>query len=77
MGGFGALRLGAKYARRFRGVSGHSSITHFSQMSRFVEEPLDAYGPLPAGEQSVLHWIERQPRPSFRRCGSTAGRKIR
>ena len=59
MGGFGALRLGAKYARRFRGVSGHSSITHFEQMSRFVEEPLEAYGPLPAGEQSVLDAIER------------------
>ena len=59
MGGFGALRIGAKYAGRFRGVSGHSSITHFSQMSRFVEEPLDAYGPVPREEQSVLDWIER------------------
>jgi S-formylglutathione hydrolase FrmB len=58
MGGFGALRLGAKYASRFRGVSGHSSITHFSQMSGFVEEPLDAYGPPPVEEQSVLYWID-------------------
>ena len=58
MGGFGALRLGAKYARRFRGVSGHSSITHFSQMSRFVEDPLAAYGPPPDEEQSVLHWMD-------------------
>jgi putative tributyrin esterase len=57
MGGFGALRLGAKHPRRFRGVSGHSSITHFSQMSRFVEEPLAAYGPPPEAEQSVLHWM--------------------
>ena len=58
MGGFGALRLGAKHANRFRGISGHSCITHFSQMSRFVEEPLDAYGPPPAEEQSALHWID-------------------
>jgi S-formylglutathione hydrolase FrmB len=58
MGGFGALRLGAKYPTQFRGISGHSSITHFSQMSRFVEEPLDAYGPLPESEQSVLHWLD-------------------
>jgi S-formylglutathione hydrolase FrmB len=58
MGGFGALRLGAKHAARFRGVSGHSSITHFSQMSKFVEEPLASYGPPPAAEQSVLHWME-------------------
>jgi S-formylglutathione hydrolase FrmB len=57
MGGFGALRLGAKYADRFRGVSGHSSITHFSQMSRFVAEKLEWYGPIPEREQSVLHWM--------------------
>ena len=57
MGGFGALRLGAKYPDRFAGVSGHSSITHFAQMSRFVEEPLEAYGPPPEEEQSVLHWM--------------------
>jgi S-formylglutathione hydrolase FrmB len=57
MGGFGALRLGAKYPQRFAGVSGHSSITHFAQMSKFVEEPLAAYGPPPEDEQSVLHWM--------------------
>ena len=54
MGGFGALRLGAKYPGRFSGISGHSSITHFAQMAKFVEEPLAAYGPPPEFEQSVL-----------------------
>jgi putative tributyrin esterase len=58
MGGFGALRIGAKHASRFGAIGGHSSITHFSQMSRFVEEPLDAYGPPPEPEQSVLQWME-------------------
>jgi enterochelin esterase-like enzyme len=57
MGGFGALRLGAKYPNRFAAISGHSSITHFAQMSKFVEEPLTAYGPPTEQEQSVLHWM--------------------
>ena len=57
MGGFGALRLGAKYSDRFAAISGHSSITHFAQMSKFVEERLAAYGPPPEGEKSVLHWM--------------------
>jgi len=43
MGGFGALRLGAKYHTIFSGISAHSSITDVSQMSSFVEEPLKAY----------------------------------
>lgn len=43
MGGFGALRLGAKYADRFRAIAGHSAITELSQMQRFVAEPLKAY----------------------------------
>ena len=38
MGGFGALRLGAKYPHLFRGFSGLSSITHFDQMAFFLED---------------------------------------
>jgi putative tributyrin esterase len=53
MGGFGALRLGAKFGRRFRGISGHSSITHLEQMRAFVEEPVDVAA-LPEEEVSVL-----------------------
>lgn len=44
MGGFGALRLGAQHADRFRGISGHSSITHLSQMPMFVEEDVATFG---------------------------------
>jgi len=47
MGGFGAMRIGAKHGARFRGISGHSSITRFEQMAQFVEEPLESYGVLP------------------------------
>ncbi len=38
MGGYGALRLGAKYPNVFRSFSGLSSITEFSQMKIFLEE---------------------------------------
>jgi len=55
MGGFGALRLGGKFAALFRGISAHSSITHFSQMAQFVEEPLNVYGMLPESEQFAAH----------------------
>lgn len=54
MGGFGAMRLGAKYPRRFRGFAGHSSITELGQMSRFVEEPLSVYRQNDPAEGSVL-----------------------
>ena len=43
MGGYGALRIGAKYPERYAGISGHSSITEVTQMARFVEEPLATY----------------------------------
>lgn len=38
MGGFGALRLGAKYPKVFKAFSGLSSITHFNQLSEFVAD---------------------------------------
>ena len=37
MGGYGALRLGAKYPTIFKSFSGLSSITEFSQMALFLE----------------------------------------
>lgn len=43
MGGYGALRLGAKYSSRFAGISAHSAITHISQMQQFAEEPMGNY----------------------------------
>ena len=54
MGGYGALRLGATYPERFKAFAGHSSITRFSEMSQFVEEPLDAYGDIDDEESSVI-----------------------
>lgn len=43
MGGFGALRLGAKYGARFKGISAHSSITKLEHFEGFVEESTDCY----------------------------------
>src|ERR1700761_6413784 len=40
MGGFGALRIGAKYGPKFRAIAGLSSITSLPQMKLFVEESL-------------------------------------
>jgi enterochelin esterase-like enzyme len=59
MGGFGALRLGAKHPERFQGVSAHSSITHMDQMGAFVEEALELYS-VPPSERSVLDEILRR-----------------
>lgn len=38
MGGYGALRLGAKYPSVFRAFSGMSSITGFEQMKIFIQD---------------------------------------
>lgn len=43
MGGYGALRIGARHPGKFKAFSGHSSITVFEEMSQFVEEPLERY----------------------------------
>lgn len=37
MGGYGALRIGAKYPEVFKAFSGLSSITRFEQMAQFVQ----------------------------------------
>jgi putative tributyrin esterase len=43
LGGFGALRLGAKYNGKFKAMSGLSSVTSLAQIKFFVEEPLKNY----------------------------------
>ncbi|HTV00301.1 MAG TPA: alpha/beta hydrolase-fold protein [Luteitalea sp.] len=56
MGGFGALRIGARHHARFAGISGHSSITHLDQMSQFVEEEVSTLA-ADAADASVLDAI--------------------
>lgn len=72
MGGFGALRLGAKYHERFKAISAHSAITHLSQFKLFVEENLDLYTQEDKKDMSVLetmlHYREHLPPLRFD-CG--------
>ena len=70
MGGFGALRIGAKFHDRFCAFSGLSSVTALDQMSEFIEDPIDAYhtsSGQPQQQQpgSVIETI-LQNRPSLR-----------
>jgi len=61
MGGYGALRLGAKWASAVSGISAHSAITHITEMSQFAEEPLIAYTGDSATQQELdpLYWMRR------------------
>ena len=47
MGGYGTLRLGARFGKKFGAISAHSSITNIEQLEDFVEESL-----LPGGDSS-------------------------
>lgn len=58
MGGYGALRLGAKYALMFRGIAAHSAITEIGQMDEFTFEPFSTDG-VAAEELDVVAWMER------------------
>ncbi len=53
MGGFGALRLGIKYAKKIKAISAHSAITALDQMPLFVEEPVQGYFQADEREHSV------------------------
>lgn len=73
MGGYGALRLGAKYPDRFCAVSAHSAITNIAEFGPFVEGPLDAYlDSAPSEELDPLYWLrlhrDRLPKLRFD-CG--------
>jgi putative tributyrin esterase len=73
MGGFGALRIGAKYGRKFRAISGHSSITSLAQIKFFAEESLKNYAQDNVIDEDVfetfLHYREILPPVRFD-CGT-------
>jgi putative tributyrin esterase len=58
MGGFGALRLGAKYPDRFRGISAHSSVTTLGRLAEATSERLDALPSFGRPDGTALHWLE-------------------
>jgi len=59
MGGYGALRIGAKYPETFKGISGHSSITDVPQMALFVEEGLENYKQEVSENESVFNLMKK------------------
>jgi len=58
MGGFGALRLGAKYPDRFRGISAHSAVTTLGRLAEATGDRLDALPHFGRPEGTALHWLE-------------------
>ncbi|MEO8736744.1 MAG: alpha/beta hydrolase-fold protein [Edaphobacter sp.] len=63
MGGYGALRLGAKYADLFCAVSAHSSVTNLPDLSSFVEEPSSDFRDCGTEEElSVAYWMQKNRR---------------
>jgi len=74
MGGFGALRIGAKYAPKFKAISGLSSITSLPQIKFFVEESLKYYAQDDITDEDVFETFMRHRRnlPPIRfDCGSS------
>jgi putative tributyrin esterase len=72
MGGYGALRLGAKRPDIFRGISAHSAITRIEEMSQFTPAPFPPEE-IGTGEADVVSWMEtnRDRLPPLRfDCGS-------
>jgi len=60
MGGYGALRLGAKYPERFAAISAHSAITEIEDMQRFTDEPLGEYlRCAQLGELRPFFWLHK------------------
>jgi putative tributyrin esterase len=73
MGGYGALRLGAKHGARVAGVSAHSSATHFDDLDAITDEDLSLCG-VDSGECGVMDVIKanRAGLPPFRfDCGDS------
>lgn len=72
MGGFGALRIGAKYGSKFKAISGHSSITSLPQLKLFVEEPLKNYAqgePIDEDVLATFNYYNDLP-PIYFDCGT-------
>lgn len=59
MGGYGALRIGAKFAKRFRGISAHSSVTQFEEIERLVTPRPLPFRLAHPDEWDILYWMTR------------------
>lgn len=59
MGGYGALRLGAKYAERISGISAHSAITELTQLKLFSDCQLSHYQCQNDYESQLIYWFKK------------------
>lgn len=59
MGGYGALRLGAKYSNRVRGISAHSAVTGTKDLRLFLHEPIPNPPGIPVEQLECLYWLEQ------------------
>jgi S-formylglutathione hydrolase FrmB len=74
MGGFGALRLGAKHVPRFAGISAHSAVTSIARLGGAVDEPLERLAAFAGADGTALHWLDanRERLPPLRfDCGTS------
>tara|TARA_B100000519_G_C14254116_1_gene444127 strand:+ start:1981 stop:2778 length:798 start_codon:yes stop_codon:yes gene_type:complete len=62
MGGYGALRLGAKHPALYKGISAHSSITSLNDFSHFVNYPTTWYQCSDVNEANLVYWFEKNYR---------------
>ncbi len=71
MGGYGAFRIGIKYASEFKGISGHSSLTDIRDIQSIVEEDWTFWN-TSNRDNSIVELILKNPEkaPPFRfDCG--------
>lgn len=60
MGGYGALRLGAKFAPRFTAISAHSAVTNMTDLQSFIQNPVSDYQCNLPQETDLLYWFRQQ-----------------
>lgn len=58
MGGYAAMRLGAKYAQTYHGIAAMSALTDLMQLTDFIEEPTEEIA-LPTEEQNIGYLLTK------------------
>ena len=59
MGGYAALRLGAKFPDRFKGLSAHSSVTRFEDIERLLTRRPLPFQLAHPDEWDIMYWMRR------------------
>lgn len=59
MGGFGALRIGAKHAGRVAGIAAHSPVTGLADLRQFVHDSIERDLARGKRDADLLYWMRR------------------